>query len=529
VTAPARCPALALGLALALAAGATMPAARHGDQTAAPPPATVRAIVSALERDDVSSAKQAADEALRLFPSDPGLHNLAGVIAAREGSADEAASHFEEAIRLAPKAASPYENLGRLYLEQTSDEPAAADKALDVYDRLLAVQPANAEALYQSAFLLARAGRFQDSRQRLEALPSELKEKPQALAVLAADQLGLGAPDAGEAVTALAGHPQLTPADIAGVLPALDQVKDEDSVRRLLHAVDARGLASPAALYRLGLIDARNQRFEAARAALDRAALAEPSAPLLLDLARVTEKLGAHKEALGYLAHARTLDPSNAYVHFMFGLICIELELHAEAYDSLKRAVELAPDNPDMNYALGAVSMHRHEPAEAIPYFERYLALRPDDVRGRFALGAARFYAKQFEAAREDLEVAAVSPLTTAGARYFLARIARQMNDLTRARAEIDRSLASNPEYPDAWAELGLIQMRAGEYDESEKSLTRALELDADNYAATVNLASLYSRTRDPRRDEVTARLAALQEKREADAQDFLRMIEVVP
>jgi hypothetical protein len=44
-----------------------------------------------------------------------------------------------------------------------------------------------------------------------------------------------------------------------------------------------------------------------------------------------------------------------------------------------------------------------------------------------------------------------------------------------------------------------------------------------------VNLAALYTRTRDPRRDEQTARLAELQRRRGEQAQDFLRTIQVVP
>ena len=44
-----------------------------------------------------------------------------------------------------------------------------------------------------------------------------------------------------------------------------------------------------------------------------------------------------------------------------------------------------------------------------------------------------------------------------------------------------------------------------------------------------VNLTALYTRTRDPRRDDQAARLEALQKKGGERAQDFLRTIEVVP
>jgi tetratricopeptide (TPR) repeat protein len=182
-----------------------------------------------------------------------------------------------------------------------------------------------------------------------------------------------------------------------------------------------------------------------------------------------------------------------------------------------------------VQFALGSVALHRHEPAEALPYFEHYARLRPEDPRGRFALGIAHFYSGQFEAARADLQAVVARPETAAGANYFLARIARQANDPAEARARIDEALRLNPSHADGWAELGLLQTRAGQYAEAERSLQKALTLDPANYLATVNLAALYTRTRDPRLASQQARLAALQQQRERQSQDFLRIIQVVP
>src|SRR5574339_904395 len=106
-------------------------------------------------------------------------------------------------------------------------------------------------------------------------------------------------------------------------------------------------------------------------------------------LGRAAASAGDHRGALGYLAEARAQDPKNAAVHFLFGVVCVELDLVAEAYESMKKAVSLDPGNPAVNYMMGAVSLHRHEPSEAVPYFEKYVGLQPADPRGRFALGVA--------------------------------------------------------------------------------------------------------------------------------------------
>ncbi len=489
--------------------------------------ATLQSIAEMLERNDLAAAKAATEAGLREHPSDPALHNFAGVIDAQQGATERAEAHFRTAIRLAPRAASPYLNLGRLLMEQSAEA-----KALDVYRQLLGVEPSNVEALYQAAFLLARAGQFRESRGLIERLPDDARGRPQALAVFVADLVGIGdSARLADAVKALANHPELTSADVMSVLPAFERATHDGVVQQLLESLDKRGLASVEALQQLGAIHARHARYADARQVLERAAGAggQPSVSLLMDLARVAYKAGDAKGALGYLAHARDLEPSNASVHFFFGMACIDLNLGAEAYESLKKAIALDPENPFINYALGAVSIQRHDASEALPYFEKYVRLKPDDPRGRFALGAARFYSNQLEAARTDLQQAAAHPETAAGAHYFLGRIARQLNDLDTARGELDQALRANPRYADAWAELGLVQTRAEQYADAEQSLAKALSIDPRNYAATFNLSTLYSKTKDPRRDEQAARLATLQEQRAAQAQEFLRIVEVSP
>ncbi|MGH9160312.1 MAG: tetratricopeptide repeat protein [Vicinamibacteraceae bacterium] len=348
--------------------------------------------------------------------------------------------------------------------------------------------------------------------------------------MLAADLAGLSERQAAAGVVSrLAAHPELSVQDVASVLPALDRAPEDETAQALFEALDDRGLATQALLHRLGRIHAAHDRFVDAHAVLERAAREAPSAPILLDLARVSDKLGELRQALGYLAHARELDPENAATHFLFGVICVKLDLGREAYDALTKAVALDPDNALATYALGAVSIHRRDPSEAIPRFEKYVQLVPDDPRGRFALGAARFYSNLFDEARQDLEQAAKAPETEAGARYLLARIARQTNDLETAARELDEVLRAAPDHADAWAELGLVRLRMGQHADAERSLERALAIDPENYAATMNLAKLYARTKDPRQEVLKRRLDTLQEKRADTAQDFLRIIEVVP
>ena len=526
-------------IALLIADGTDVVAANGGSgalaelQSArdATPVMGVQEVVALLERNDFVGAARALDSMLRTRPSDPLVQNLAGVIAAQRGDAGTAERHFREAIRLAPDIPSPYLNLGRLYQEQAGRDGSAIDKAVDVYQSLLARDPTHAEARYQAAYLLVVRGDVAAARPLLAQLPANLRERPQVLALQVAVLAGTGdAAGAARMAETLGARPDFVEADIAGLVPALTRPGGEAHAITLLEALDRRGLASPATLRQIGLLQLHARRPAAARKTLERVAAAgRLDISLLMDLARAAYADRDFEGALVYLARAREIDGSQAAVHFFFGIVCVDLNLGAEAYESLKRAVALDPENPYINYALGAVAVHRHEPAESLPYFEKYVRLRPDDPRGRFALGAASFYSKMFDEARAHLQAAAAHEATAAGAHFFLGRIARQLNDLPQAERELETALRVEPGNAEAWAELGLVQMRLDRHGEAEASILKAQSLDPDNYSAILNLATLYQRTGDSRADTQAARLAAAQEHREARMQEFLRIVQVVP
>ena len=306
---------------------------------------------------------------------------------------------------------------------------------------------------------------------------------------------------AGEHARALA-HLERLPAD----------ARDQPNARRLLAAVhEAQGA------------------LDRARAVLDDAAHAQPSVELLLDLARLASLQNDHKGALGYLAHARGLEPGNARIHYLFGIVCVELDLGVEAFHALREAARLAPDDPLVNYALGAVALHRREPGEALPYFEKYAELRPDEPRAALALGVAHFKVADFPAARAALGRAAAHVATAAAAHYFLARIAREENDLPEALRLARKAVEALPDYADAWAELGLVQFRLRALDEAESALGRAVSLDPANYLGNLHLQMLYERTRDPRAAEQKRRVEEINREREQRADEFRRVIEVRP
>src|SRR2546426_2291662 len=485
-----------------------------------------------IERRDLAAARSELTGALGVYPRDPGLRNLLGVVEAQQGDYRKAEADFKIAIAAAgARFTGAYLNLGRLYQENAAKDPRASEKGLEIYRRLLDFEPGNVEATYQSAVLLGHLGSFQASLDQLSRLPAEDQQRAQALSVRCADYAGLGETARAEGAAArLLAREDLAEADVLSILPVLESHKRGDLEGRLLEGLAERKLASPGALSRLGLLYERRGQLDRARETLERVAELEPnSVPTLLELARVASRQKDNKGALGYLAHARDIEPANASVHFFFGMVSVEENLAQEAYTSLKKAVSLDPANAYYNYALGAVAVGRDDPREAVPYFQKYCELKPQDPRGRFALGAAYFYSHDYERARQKLRAAARAPGTASGAHFFLGRIANQEGNSTEAVRELRLALEGDPNYADAHAELGRVRLNRKEHSLAEKELLRALDIDPNNYTANLNLMILYQRTKDPRAEAQAGRFEEVKKRRAERAKEFLRTIEVRP
>lgn len=498
---------------------------------AAQSPEIVQRIQQLIGAGDTASAQALLSQALREFPDRAGLYNLQGVLKAQEGDFASAEANFRKAIKLAPDLEGAYLNLGRLYQEHVSKDPAARDKALDVYDSLLRFAPKHLEANYQSAVLLMQKGLYQASLNRLARLPVEAQNHSQALSVECGDNAALGQRDKAEqAARQMVRSADLAEADVTSILPILAYRKNTSLAVTLLQGLMARQLASFDSLQSLGLLYKSAGRLAEARQTLEAAAQLQPgSVANLLDLARVAEEQKDYTGALGYLAHAREIEPNNASIHFFWGIVCIEQDLAEEAYQALKKAVTLDSDNAYYNYALGAVAMERDDSSESIRYFKKYCALRPRDPRGRLALASAYFNSYENEKAEEVLETVSNNPQTAAGAHYYLGRIANRKGDYGEAIRQLQMALQANPDYADAYAELGLVHLKQKEYAQSEEALQRALKLNPDSYTANLNLMVLYQRTGSPRTDEQAKRFEEIKKQRAQRAKESLRAIRVEP
>ncbi len=487
-------------------------------------------IQSLLQQGNTTEARLQLSEAIRELPTEPTLLNFLGVVEAQSGNYSAAEAAFKKALQLSPRYTGAAVNLGRLYQENAAKDPQASTKGVQIYRAILSYDPGNAEALYQTAVLSLQKGQYLAALAGLAKLPVEVQQRPQALVVKCAALSGAAKKaEASAALGQLLVHPQLTAEDLILILPVFEKQQRFDWIERIFETLGNRKLHTPESLRQWGLYLEGQKDYVRARETLEKSVTAPVSVDLLLDLARVAYKQRDFKGALSYLAHARDLDPKNFGIHFFFGIVCVELELVIDANKSLKEAVSLNPENPFANYALGSVLMQSSEPRNGLPYLQKYCRLMPNDPRGRLALGAAYFQVGELEMAQKELTPLVNLPLTAAGANYFLSRIAKLKGDQEDAYRLIQLSLRANPNYSDAYVELGQLEMRKKDFAAAGKALQRALELDPDSFLGNMHLLRLYQATEDPRAEAQQKRFDEVSKKRTEKEASLLRTIEVRP
>ena len=489
-------------------------------------------IQHSIQTGDFHNARTEVQRAFEYFPDDPRLYNFLGVIDAQQQSFSDAQTNFQRAIKIAPRFVGAYMNLGRLYQAMSATDTNYWERALDIYSRVCEMEPSNTEARYQTASVLNRLGRLSASLKQLSQLPAEEQRRAAALSLRCADEAGLQHKDLAKAsAMELLEAPDIQEIDVLSILDALVKNRQPDLATMLLESLVKRNSASADVMERLGSLYETQQKFGDARKILTKELemQGQPSPDLLRHLARIAYKLGDFEQALGYLAHARDLEPGNAATHFLFGLVCIDLKLPPEAEDSLKQAVRLDPQNPFYSYALGAVQLERHNPDEAIGHFKKYQEAKQRDPRGSFALGIAYFDANQSEPARRELELAAAHTQTRAGALLYLGRLALREQNLTEASDDLQRAIQANPAMVQPYIEIAIVQLRTKKYDDAKQNLTRALRLAPDNYQANSSLLVLYKKTNDSRAEEQSRHLAVLREANDEREKMLLRSLDIRP
>lgn len=492
---------------------------------------TVEQIQQQIEQGHLSNARTLISAALKRFPSDGGLEDLLGIVEAEQGDTELARQAFSAAIDHDPKLVGAYLNLGRIEMQDAGSHASSRAEALRIYQKVLSMDPANAEASFQAATLLMWDGEYAPSLAHLARSDAAMRGQIRVEALRCADEAGLKNTAAtNRAAAEMIANPELRERDAVFVLPSLRVARRADLIDSVFTAANVRTPLSAYGLRVLGQAKEAEGKPAEATAVLERSfALDGSNVAPLVDLTRIALAGKHYTQALGYLAHARALEPGDAALAYEYGRICLNLSLLSEARRAMGEAVKLDPDSPDYNFALGVVSSYAQDASAGLPYLQKYHQMRPADPDGVLALGTAYFRDDDYVDAMLWLKRAAQTASTAASAHYYLGRIRRQQGQYSDALAQLKQAETLQPDQAAVSAELGQTYLQMREYPEAQKQLEHALTMDANNYVANFALMQLYAQTRDPRLGAQQKRFSEIKEKNQEQYREEMRVIEARP
>jgi tetratricopeptide (TPR) repeat protein len=182
----------------------------------------------------------------------------------------------------------------------------------------------------------------------------------------------------------------------------------------------------------------------------------------VLKLAFDAHNAGRQDEAEALCRVLQQINPANAQLLFLFGMILHRTDRHAEATYWLQRAAELEPADARIFSGLGCACRGQGDEAAAAKHFARAAELEPQNPNHFYNLGIARHRLGELEAANTAFQKTVALNPRDAACWNNLGKNFKQLNQLDAAIDAYDRALAISPGFEMARHGRAIILMTAG-------------------------------------------------------------------
>ncbi len=164
------------------------------------------------------------------------------------------------------------------------------------------------------------------------------------------------------------------------------------------------------------------------------------------------------------------------------------------ARELLLRAVELLPDDLGLRLLLAETRLMEGDGDKAVATLTDFQKGRPDSPRVRAELAVVLLKAGRFAEAEREFDRLPHKERTPY-VRWCRARALAALERADEAAAELRRALRDEPEFAEAWAELGRIHEARGRHAEAAAAYEKLLDLNPSDQDVWLHLIRLALRT----------------------------------
>ncbi len=220
---------------------------------------------------------------------------------------------------------------------------------------------------------------------------------------------------------------------------------------------------------------------------------------------------GRLSDALSCLKSALAHDPESIAILEDLAKLAAGIGNVQEAEQWAEQAIALETDNLDMKIVLAGIYANENRVAEALELLEEVLSDEADNQEALFLTGTIYAKAKQYPKAIEIMERAAMQEgRQSFMAHYYLGRIYRDADDLSKAEEHLNEALRLNPHLIMVYLDLADVYRRQGKIDKSIDSCRALLAQKPNNLEARERLLMLLIEEKQV--DEVISEFGWLQQ-----------------
>jgi tetratricopeptide (TPR) repeat protein len=400
-----------------------------------------------LQARDFARAVLDFANAAKAVPRDPDAHFQLALAYANYGDVADEVGELQKAITLNPKHVGAQLKLAEILTG--NQNPDVVKEGKRKAGLVLALEPANPDALQMLAAAELRLGEPDDAVQHLE---QALQKAPQHL-------------KSALTLTMM----KLRNNDIAGAEQVL-----EKAVAEAPHSVE-----HAAALGRLYLLIGKNAEAENQ---FQRALGIDPQyGPALTALADLAYRRGRIAEADQLLERASKLpDPAYRPLHAMF---LLETGRGAASVAEFERLYKSNSNNRDLRSRLVWAYTRTEQTAAASKLLEDALKKNPKDLDALIQRGELSFAARKYQAAQDDLALVLNFQPDSVEAHLLMARVQQALGAVERQREQLTEVLRLNPGLLAARVELARSFTTSNSPSEALHVLDTAPAQDQGNLA----------------------------------------------
>jgi predicted Zn-dependent protease len=444
---------------------------------------------------DLTSAESELRQAVKLEPNNPEFLSTLGTLLAMDKKLDESTAVLRKAVKLAPGNFT-----SRRYLAANLWQLHRYSEAKHELEIILREHPDDAQSRLLLGMVSENSGDYATAVKMLSSVPNEVAKRPESLAALALSYYYLREQTNARTTLQKLSSQSTLKATLLGAEIA-DKAGDYEEAEQLLNSISSSEANTPDIQFRRAAVQYQAGHFAECQTTLQPLVSSPAATPQMYNqLGWCYHRLNKPKEATEAFEHAIALAPADESNYL--DLIKV-LEAHnflRVGLDAANHAAALFPNSAAAFNLKGSIESRLSQFTDAIMSYKHSVEVQSSSSEGWLGLARAQVSA--------GLIADATSTFTTVIERFpnearfkvvyaeMLLNHADPMDRTAGTRAEqlLKQAIANDATNPEAFFELGKIELDGGRLTDASQHLERAAKLLPESSQVHFVLSRAYRR-----------------------------------